>query len=192
MSAEAHRKEARRDRTAAKIESADARNPYPLPSVTDSSGPSDQTAEELQRKRAEKLDLARQLRQHAREHEAAAQDLEEFEAGQCKTIVPAARAACPLLGPVARMTNVQNGVSVTFATGTQVDAVLAQMRCHFAFAQARGFGAASSCPLYMKGIDIRRGSGPMTIEIIAQEPKLAQEIQARARAEAVLVDRTSR
>ena len=78
---------------------------------------------------------------------------------------------------------------MTFAAGTQVDAVLALMRCHLAFARAHGFGTASSCPLYVKGIDLRPGAGPVAeIEIISSDRKTAEEIRLRSREEAVVVE----
>lgn len=192
MSAEAHRKEAQKDRATAKTELEDANRPYPPPFVFTTTGPDDQTAEQIHRVRDEKLDLAHQLREHARQHEDAAKYLEKFEEGECRQVPISARAACPLLGPVLRIANIPAGVSVTFAGGTHVDAVLAHMRCHFAFAQAHGFGVASSCPLYMKGIDIRPASSPLTIEIVASDPKTAREIQARSREEAVLIQGAAR
>jgi len=86
------------------------------------------------------------------------------------------------------MTDIPTGVRVEFAQGARVDAALAHMRCHLAFARARGFQTASSCPLYMKGIEIRLGLEPRTVEIVGSDAKVAHEIQKRSREEAILVE----
>jgi hypothetical protein len=126
-------------------------------------------------------------RQHARQHEAAAQYLERYEQAECKDFPPATRAACPLLGPALSIDDIPGGVRVRLTQATRVDAVVAHMRCHFAYAQSRGFDAVAGCPLYMRGIDIRRGADPLTIEITSADPSAAREIRARSREEAVFV-----
>src|SRR4029077_607821 len=45
-------------------------------------------------------------RAHAHRHDAAAQYLEKFEESECRKFPPATRAACPLLGPVAKMDDI--------------------------------------------------------------------------------------
>lgn len=138
--------------------------------------------------RDQHLARARALSEHAREHEALAAKLEGFEEAACKSFPPSTRAACPLLGPVKTLVDISDGVRVEFAPGTRVDAVLAHMRCHLAFAQARGFEAsAAACPLYIRGIEIRQGADPNAIEIVSTDRSVAREIQSRSRTEAVLV-----
>jgi hypothetical protein len=138
--------------------------------------------------RDQHLARARELSEHAQQHEALAAKLESFEETECKQFPAATRAACPLLGPVKTLVDSPNGVKVEFAPGTRVDAVLAHMRCHLAFAQARGFESSSAaCPLYIRGIEIRPGADPNVIEIVSANPRVAHEIQSRSRAEAVLV-----
>ncbi len=138
--------------------------------------------------RDQHLARARELSEHARQHEALAAKLEAFEETECKEFPPATRAACPLLGPVKTLVDTPNGVKVEFTPGTRVDAVVAHMRCHLAFAQARGFDSSSAaCPLYIRGIEIRPGADPNVIEVVSGDPRVAHEIQARSRAEAVLV-----
>jgi len=138
--------------------------------------------------RNQHLARARELSEHAHQHEVLAAKLESFEEAECKQLPPSTRAACPLLGPVSKLVDLPSGVQVEFAPGTRVDAVLAHMRCHLAFAQAQGFEAsAAACPLYVRGIEIRAGSDGRTIDILSGDVKAAREIQARAREEAVLV-----
>jgi hypothetical protein len=132
---------------------------------------------------------AEKHRQHARQHEASASYLERFEEVECRHFPPASRAACPLLGPVVRIDDIEGGVRVTFKEGTRVDAVIAHMRCHYAFARARAFGEAAGCPLYLRGIEIRDALDPMAVEIVSGDTKVAGEIRTRSREEAVFVRR---
>jgi hypothetical protein len=130
---------------------------------------------------------AEKHRQHARQHERAAEFLEQFEEVECRQFSPRTRAACPLLGPVVRIDDIEGGVSVLFKPGTPIDAVLAHMRCHYAFARARAFDQSASCPLYLRGIEIRRALNPMAIEILSSDPNVARDVRRRAREEAVFV-----
>jgi hypothetical protein len=123
-------------------------------------------------------------RAHAREHQRAAEALERFEDAECLNFPPSTRAACPLLGPVAHVDDVPGGVRVKFAPGTRVDAVFAHMRCHYAYARARAFEEATTCPLYMRGIDIERAKDPLAIEIRTGDADRVGELRARSREEA--------
>jgi hypothetical protein len=131
------------------------------------------------------LAYADQHRAHARQHEKAAQALERFEAEECVGFPPAARAACPLLRPVTRIEDIAGGIRVTFATGTPVHAVLAHMRCHYAYARTRAFEEAASCPLYVRGIDIKRASDPLAIDITTADWQQVDALRVRSRAEAI-------
>ncbi len=124
-------------------------------------------------------------RAHARQHEKAAQALERFEAAECVGFPPVARAACPLLRRVSRIDDIGGGVRVTFAPGTPVHAVFAHMRCHYAYARARAFDGVVSCPLYIRGVDIRRAPDPLAIEITHVEKQRVDELRVHARQEAV-------
>jgi hypothetical protein len=88
---------------------------------------------------------------------------------------------------VVRIDDIADGVRVTFKAGVPVDAVLAHMRCHFAYARARGFAEVAGCPLYLRGIDIRRARDPMAVEIVSADGEVAAEVRARSREEAVFV-----
>jgi hypothetical protein len=130
---------------------------------------------------------AEKHREHAREHARAAEFLERFEEAECRDFPATTRAACPLLGPVVRIDDVEGGVRVLFKDGTRVDAVIAHMRCHYAFARARAFDPGASCPLYVRGIEIRQGLQPMAVEIVSPDPKVARQIRAASREEALFV-----
>ena len=131
------------------------------------------------------LATAAQHEKHARQHEAAARALEKFEEGECGKLPSSSRAACPLLGPVRSLEDIPGGVRARLVSATPVDAVVAQMRCHYAFARARGFSENVTCPLYIRGIEIKRGDGPDAIEIVSLDPSVEREVRARAREEAV-------
>jgi hypothetical protein len=130
------------------------------------------------------LRQADEHRAHAKEHERAAAALEKFEEGECREFPESTRAACPLLGPVAKIDDVERGVRVTFASGTRVDAVVAHMRCHYAFSRAHGFDARVSCPLYMPGIQIEQ-AGAAAVDIKQQNKEQVADLRARAREEAI-------
>ncbi len=131
------------------------------------------------------LSEADRHRAHARQHEKAAQALERFEEAECHAFPPSSRAACPLLAPVTRVDDVDGGVRVTLLRGARVDAVVAHMRCHYAYARARGFDARVSCPLYMPGVDIRASRDGAAVEITTADPKAVAELRGRAREEAI-------
>jgi hypothetical protein len=189
MSAAEHRREAAAERAAAgeharKYDPAAAR-PVPAASVgsdaqssylfpTTVYNPTDIHLAESDRHRA-----------HARQHEKAAQALEHFEEVECRNFPPATRAACPLLAPVTRVDDIDGGVRVTLQRGARVDAVVAHMRCHYAYARARGFEQRVSCPLYMPGIDIRASRDGSAVEITAADAKAVGELRTRAREEAI-------
>jgi hypothetical protein len=137
------------------------------------------------------LQKADEHRAHAKEHERAAAALEKFEDGQCKAFPERTRAACPLLGPVTKIDDVDRGVRVSFAPGTRVDAVVAHMRCHYAYAKAHGFDARVSCPLYMPGIEISPAGGT-AVEIKVRKRDQVDELRARAREEAVFTPRAAK
>jgi hypothetical protein len=137
------------------------------------------------------LRAADEHRAHAREHERAAAALEKFEEGSCRQFPERTRAACPLLGPVTKIEDVDHGVRVTFAPGTRVDAVTAHMRCHYAYAKAHGFDARVSCPLYLPGLEIEQ-AGASAVDLKAKNRAQVDDLRARAREEAVFSPRAAK
>jgi hypothetical protein len=124
-------------------------------------------------------DAERHLR-HAREHEAAAVALEHYEAAECKELSPQARAACPVLGPIVAIEDLADGVRLRFTDGAPVDALVAQMRSHLAFARARGFTDAGDCPLYMRGVAIAASADGRAVEVRSGDAAVARQIQLRS------------
>lgn len=166
LSAAQHRQEAARERTLASQETT----PYQV-TVWPGDG------------KAHAIDLAARHLRHAEQHEAAAVALEASEEQECKSIPPKARAACPLLGPVQELLDRGDGVRIVFPPDTDVAALLARMRCHLAFARARGFSDVAECPLYMRDVDISAPAADgNAIEVRSRDAAIAYQIQIRARA----------
>ena len=186
MSAAQHREEAKRSAQAA---DAHERRYDPtglaVPPPADSNGPVYNFTIGVYNPTEWHLDEAERLRQHGEQHKKAAKRLEQFEATACKQFPPTTRAACPLLGPVVAIGDIPGGIRVIFAVGTRVDAILAHMRCHFAYAQTRGFADAAACPLYIRGAEIRLGAVSQSVEIVSKEDTTTEEIRRRSREEAV-------
>jgi hypothetical protein len=122
-------------------------------------------------------------RAHAREHEAAAKALEKYEQAECRQFPESTRASCPLLGPVTSIDDVPGGVRVAFVRGARVDAIVAHMRCHYAYAKSHGFDARVTCPLYMPGIEIKRDGDVVLLK--TKDAARVAELRTRSREEAV-------
>jgi len=191
MSAEAHEQQANIEAAKAQTEVARAtRDSPPLPNSAISAGNNPEGyyyPVDTYNPSAEHLARARQLEEHAREHRTAAAKLETFVQGECKGFPPETRSSCPMLGPVQFIQDIPHGVRVGFTAQTRVDAVAAHMRCHFAYAQAYGFDTVESCPLYVKGLEIKVSSDGKAIELTDREPRMADAIRTRTREEAILV-----
>jgi hypothetical protein len=132
------------------------------------------------------LDAVNRHREHARQHLAAARELEAFEQSQCKDFPAAARAACPLLGPARSVQNLPTGVRITFAPAARIDAIVAHMQCHLAYARAAGYPQPSACPLYLRGVVIARVGSTPSVDITSTDPATAARIWKEAREEVVL------
>lgn len=145
--------------------------------------------------------------EHAEEHLAAARELEVFEAGACGQFPKETRTMCPLLGGVVAVEDLdvrprtppvrpkgvpvgrvwRRGVRIVFAPGTNLDAVVAHMRCHIAFARRHARQGMDACPLYLDtlSLGVRRGVEPGTVELTTSDPGLLDELRRRARAHVV-------
>jgi hypothetical protein len=190
MSAEEHRLEADKENAKAQTEvtraSADA-PPLPNTSVTTGNPAGYYYPVDSYNPAGEHLTRARELEEHARQHRDAASKLEAFVQDECKGFPPETRASCPMLGPVEQISDIPDGVRVRFSAKTPVAAVAAHMRCHFAYAQAYGFETMDSCPLYVKGLEIRVSRDGQAVELTSHQPRTIDVIRARTREEAILV-----
>ena len=186
MSAAAHREEAARERARADDAYArwqpGARIPLPAAPAGSVDGPRMYPIDLYPYNPTDRAlaDAERHLR-HAREHEAAAVALEGFEEAECRDFAPKARAACPLLGPVASIEDRADGVRFVLAVGAPVAAIAAHMRCHLAFARARGYADGADCPLYMRGVEIAVSPDGRAIDVTGRDAALVGEIQQRSR-----------
>lgn len=117
--------------------------------------------------------------EHARAHAAAAETLEHFEAAECKMIAAPERSACPILVSVVAVRDIDRGVRIELPADAHVDRLANRMRCHLAYARAQGFANAPSCPLYMKGVDIRQSKDGRAIEVLGAERAVVSEIRKR-------------
>jgi hypothetical protein len=123
---------------------------------------------------------ADEMAAHAAQHERAAAELEAFEDQECGAFPPTTRAACPVLGPV-RVEDLPDGVRLHLPATMPVDATLAHMRCHLAYARTRGFAPTATCPLYLRGTQIRRAPEGDAVDLVSDEPRTARLLQRLAR-----------
>lgn len=126
------------------------------------------------------LAIASEHEELAAEHRAAAAALETFEEEQCARFPPESRAACPLLGQVESIEDVDGGVRLSLAEGVNEPAMVEHLRCHLAFARAQGREGMDHCPLYVSGAQVRTDSG-VTLTTDAGDEAVT-ELRRRARA----------
>ena len=181
MSAAAHRAEADRERAAARAHLAEFR-----PAALELAPllPERQSLElyplATYNPTAYHVEAASRRVEHARAHERAAAELERFEEQECRGFAPEVRAACPLLLHVEDIVDVPGGVRVRFAGEVNVAAVVAHMRCHLAYARARGF-EIETCPLYVRGTRVERLLDSRVVDVLGADP---EELRRRVRDEA--------
>ena len=118
---------------------------------------------------------------HAADHTAAAAALKAAEEDACKSIASDSRSWCPFLGPVAATQNTSNGVRITVREGVDMDALMARVRCHLAFANTQGLEGMDRCPLYVPGVQVER-SGPSSIELSTKGKASIRDLQRRVAA----------
>ncbi len=116
---------------------------------------------------------------HARQHQSAAETLERAEAAECRGLPVAKRSACPILMFVTELREIDGGIRVHFGAQANVGQIVTLMKCHLAFARVRGFDRVPACPLYVKGVEIRRGSDDHAVDVIGNSPAVTAEIRAR-------------
>ena len=183
MSAEEHEQEALRHQRAA-IEESQQYDPNKREIAPGGflGGPFDNDRPTIYNPTEGHLTAAELHRSHAREHERAAKRLVTMEDAACRGISPEARTACPLLTPyVTEVRELSRGVELRFKDGAPVDALLSRMQCHLAWARTEGYPheAAEACPLYRKGVQVRR-TADRVIELGSQDPAVAVAVQKDA------------
>lgn len=121
------------------------------------------------------LRAAEARRRHAEAHEQAAKALAAFEDQACQDVPADHRVGCPTL----LATSVQ-----PLATGIRLlcgpkrlDAVLAQMRCHLAFARARGFGQRELCPFALPHVHAEPAVDHSGVDLLSDDPPTVRLLQ---------------
>jgi hypothetical protein len=128
------------------------------------------------------LKQAAEHEQHAREHERAAAELQSLEETECRGFTPTTRAACPILGPDARYEALPDGVRIHLSERANYDAIVAHMRCHLAYARARGYAPTATCPLYLAGSEIRTAA-PRAVDLVSSKKDVAAKLHELTRTE---------
>lgn len=114
------------------------------------------------------LAAAEMHKRHAQAHEKAAQQLMAFEDIACKGVPNDDRLSCPTL-LTDTLSSLKNGVRMH--TGPKrLNAVLANIQCHLAFAKANGYNNPDLCPFAIKGVTARRTDDGAGIELISEDP----------------------
>lgn len=116
---------------------------------------------------------------HARDHLAAAKTLETFEEKECAALPGETRPVCPLMGTIADVQDIDGGVSLQFTSDANKPAIIAHIKCHFAFGQTRGFEGMDNCPLYVKGLTVVEREG--RLELTAPDEASVVRLRAQTR-----------
>ncbi len=127
------------------------------------------------------LDHAREHGKHAKDHRAAAAELEKFEQGECKLFPPETRKVCPLLGTVEEVEDVEGGVRIRLHDKLDRKAALDHVKCHLAYAGTEGNKGMDGCPLYIGGVTVTAGADKKVIELKAGSPETVPELRKRTR-----------
>jgi hypothetical protein len=181
LTAEEHRAEATAHRSASERERAqyDPGEAVVVPAIRSLNSPPLTDWPTTYNPSAEHLAAADAELRKAADHLAAAKALESFEDAACASIPSRERAACPLLASaVSQVRQLPVGVELTLRVPADAEDVSRRLNCHLAYAVANGFEA--SCPLFVKGMRIRR-SGPTTVELAGSTQAIALELQQQAR-----------
>ena len=190
MSAQKHRQEAEKEHQVAdshaKQWNPTAAQPSPFRDPIDAQGGTYLYSTPVYNPTDWHLEQADRHRSHARNHEAAARSLEKFEEAECKSFPPATRAACPLLGPAESIQDIDGGVRVRMAPSVRVDAIVAHMKCHQAYARSHGYESASSCGLYLAGLEIRRDADPAGIDMTMADRSRVADLRRHAHEEVIV------
>lgn len=189
MSAEAHRREAARERAKAAAEArqfdpdAEARVVGAAGDERSAPQPDAGTVQPLAGANPTTWHLleAERRRQHAREHERAAAVLEGTEAARCGDLTDRERSACPFLGPVRAVEEIDRGVRIVLAPGAPLSSIVEHMRCQLAFARTRGY-EVPACPLSVAGSEVALAADGGGIDLTSNTSKGARELRRRASA----------
>jgi hypothetical protein len=128
----------------------------------------------------EHLRHAEKYRDYARQHEEAARQLEKYEERECAALPKSTRVVCPLLGQVNQVEDIEDGVRIYLKSDRPTNAIVAHMRCHYAFGRTVGQKGMPNCPLYLKSLRIER-TGDRVVSITTDDAEIVDEIRRRSR-----------
>jgi hypothetical protein len=120
-------------------------------------------------------------KKHAEDHLAAAVTLEKFEQAECQSFPAETRKACPLLGTVESVEDVDGGVTLKLSSSIDTQASLAHVRCHLAFAAKEGRQGMDECPLYLPGVKASAEGNSHVLELKTDAEAGVSELRKRAR-----------
>ncbi len=130
--------------------------------------------------RQEHLEHADRELREANEHLAAAKSLLAFEDEACAGLSAGERSSCPLFAStVSRVEPTREGFTLAFRSDLDADQSYRRLRCHLAYANARGFDRPS-CPLFVKGTRLEAVK-PVGIAFVGESPEVAELLRAQAR-----------
>ncbi len=132
------------------------------------------------------LRIAREHEALAQTHNEAAHFLEQFEEAQCGSFPPETRVLCPLLGQLVSVEDIPGGSRVRFVEGVDLNAAIAHMRCHLAFARTQAESGMDSCPLYLKGVRVSGVESGSEVDILIEEPRDVEELRDRVKGHLIL------
>lgn len=122
--------------------------------------------------------MPQQKEKLVRDHAATAGELSAYAEGACAAFEGPVRGSCPLLGQVASVHRLPDGVRLTPKRGVNVEAWRAHIVCHLAFAQEKGRAGMRSCPLGLH--DLRAEAVGDAIDLRCGDPVTVAQLQALA------------
>lgn len=117
---------------------------------------------------------------YARKHERAARKLEKYSDRKCRDFPAKTRALCPLVGGVERIESIDGGVRLHVAQNVPLGAVEDHIACHMAFARSQGYEGEPTCPLYVRGVNVKVRTRRRVIELIHDDPAGQKAVRDKA------------
>lgn len=124
---------------------------------------------------------AEQHQRHAEQHRQAAQKLLSYEGDHCAQFPKETRSACPLMGQIKAVEDIEGGARITFHKNVPIQATVDHMKCHFAFARAEGYEGMKTCPLYLKGVSVEAQDDGQSVILTTDDPAAVEPLRKRSR-----------
>jgi hypothetical protein len=75
--------------------------------------------------------------------------------------------------------SIPGGMRIQLDERTDMNAAMAHMRCHVAFAQARDHAGVESCPLYVPEIRVERVGSTQAVDLTTSRPGAVEDLRRR-------------